>query len=126
MLFDYHLAPLVLHRPRRRSIIFLLMVLFGWDPAVGLGNKQETEFTPPKMQIPDDYEIELVAGPPLVKHPMLAAFDDRGRLFVAETDGANLRKEELLETRNRFIRMLEDTDDDGKFDKSTIFAEKLR
>ena len=125
MLFDYHLAPLVLHRPCRRSIIFLLMVLFGWDPAVGLGNKQETEFTPPKMQIPDDYEIELVAGPPLVKHPMLAAFDDRGRLFVAETDGANLRKEELLETRNRFIRMLEDTDDDGKFDKSTIFADNM-
>ena len=65
MLFDYHSAPLVLHPPRRRSIIVLVLILFGWDPAVGLGNKQETDFTPPKMQIPDGYEIELVAGPPL-------------------------------------------------------------
>jgi HEAT repeat protein/glucose/arabinose dehydrogenase len=83
------------------------------------------EFNPPAIEVPDDFTLELVAGPPLVKHPMLAAFDDRGRLFVAETDGVNLHKEELLKSRNRFIRMLEDTDDDGKFDKSTIFADKM-
>ena len=124
MLFDYQYARLVLFPLRHRSIIFLLMLVV-WNPAIALSNKQDTEFTPPEMQIPDDYEIELVAGPPLVKHPMLAAFDDRGRLFVAETDGVNLRKEELLEARNRFIRMLEDTDGDGKFDKSTIFADNM-
>ncbi len=105
----------------------VLCLLQSFTPTArdAFANKQETDFTPPAMQIPDDYEIELVAGPPLVKHPMLAAFDDRGRLFVAETDGENLRKEELLETRNRFIRMLEDTDGDGKFDKSTIFADNM-
>ena len=126
MLFHCHSVPFLLTPPRRWSLGFILLVLLlVFDPAVGLCNKQESEFRPPAMEIPDDYTIEMVAGPPLVKHPMLAAFDDRGRLFVAETDGANLRKEELLETRNRFIRMLEDTDGDGKFDKSTIFADNM-
>ena len=111
---------------RHRAITFLLFGLaFYLHGSVGLCNKTESDFQPPEMEIPEGYTIEMVAGPPLVKHPMLAAFDDRGRLFVAETDGANLRKEELLETRNRFIRMLEDTDGDGKFDKSTIFADNM-
>lgn len=83
------------------------------------------DFQPPPIQIPEGFQLEIVAGPPLVKHPMLAAFDDRGRLFVAETDGQNLRKEELTAQKPRFIRMLEDTDNDGKFDKSTIFADNM-
>jgi len=94
-------------------------------PAVAGDSDEAIDFTPPEIKIPDGFELEIAAGPPLVKHPMLAAFDDRGRLFVAETDGRNLRKEELLATRTRFIRMLEDTDNDGKFDKSTIFADDM-
>ncbi|MGB6045363.1 MAG: PVC-type heme-binding CxxCH protein, partial [Pirellulales bacterium] len=82
-------------------------------------------FTPPAIKVPEGFVLELAAAPPLVKHPMLACLDDRGRLFIAETDGRNLKKEELLQEKARFIRMLEDTDDDGKFDKSTIFADKM-
>lgn len=83
------------------------------------------QFSPPPLSVPDGFTIELVAAPPLVKYPMMACFDERGRLFVAETLGQNLAKKELLEKSQRFIRMLEDTDRDGKFDKSTIFADKL-
>jgi len=83
------------------------------------------EFQPPPLQVPDGFTIELVAAPPLVKYPMMACFDERGRLFIAESHGENLNKEQLLAKRHRFIRMLEDTDQDGKFDKSTIFADKL-
>ncbi len=86
---------------------------------------EAAEFTPPAIRVPDGFVLELAAAPPLVKHPMLACLDHRGRLFIAETDGRNLRKEELLQEKSRFIRMLEDTDDDGKFDKSTIFADKM-
>ena len=98
---------------------------------VAVANRQEVQiagtedFVPPPISIPEGFELEIVAAPPLVKHPMLAAFDDRGRLFVAETDGQNLRKDELLAQKPRFIRMLEDTNDDGKFDKSTIFADNM-
>ena len=125
MLFQFQFASALLNSCCRWQLGLAVVLLVSFVPAISIGNKQESEFKPPTMEIPDDYTIEMVAGPPLVKHPMLAAFDDRGRLFVAETDGVNLRKEELLESRNRFIRMLEDTDGDGKFDKSTIFADNM-
>ena len=85
----------------------------------------ESQFEPPPLTVPDGFTIELVAAPPLVKYPMMACFDERGRLFVAETLGKNLDKEGLLKARCRFIRMLEDTDQDGTFDKNTIFADDL-
>ena len=34
------------------------------------------------LHVPDGFTIELVAGPPLVERPIMASFDDRGRLFV--------------------------------------------
>ncbi len=83
------------------------------------------EFTPPPIQVPDGFTVELAAAAPLVRYPMMACFDERGRLFIAETHGNNLDKEELIKASARFIRMLEDRDGDGVFDKSTIFADKL-
>jgi putative membrane-bound dehydrogenase-like protein len=83
------------------------------------------EFTQPPIHVPEGFVVELAAAAPLVKYPMMACFDERGRLFIAESRGENLEKEELLEKRQRFIRMLEDTDEDGQFDKSTIFADQL-
>ena len=76
-------------------------------------------------QVPEGFSIEVVAGAPLVKHPMMASFDDRGRLFVAESAGLNLRTDDLLKQLPNFVRMLEDTNGDGVFDKSTIFADKM-
>lgn len=63
--------------------------------------------------------------PGLVKHPVMATLDDRGRLFVAENAGVNLDKEGLLRERPGSIRLLEDTNGDGVFDKATLFADKL-
>jgi putative membrane-bound dehydrogenase-like protein len=85
----------------------------------------EPAFTPPPITVPDGFSIELVAAPPLVGHPMMACFDERGRLFVAESAGLNMNNEELEKARPNFIRLLEDTNGDGKFDKSTIFADNL-
>jgi len=85
----------------------------------------KTDFTPPLIRVPSGYVVELVAGPPLVKYPMMACLDERGRLFIAESDGQNLGKDALLKQQPRFVRMLEDTDGDGKYDKSTIFSDKM-
>jgi glucose/arabinose dehydrogenase len=82
-------------------------------------------FQMPPISVPDGYTLELAAAPPLVTHPMMASFDDRGRLFVAETAGLNLKREELEEQLPGFITMLEDTDGDGRFDRSTRFVDKL-
>lgn len=100
--------------------IILLLLLFA--PNVG---SAENEFKQPEFIIDEKFTIELVAAPPLVKHPMLATIDPQGRMFISESDGQNLQKAELLKQRPRFVRMLEDTDRDGIYDKSTIFADKM-
>jgi putative membrane-bound dehydrogenase-like protein len=79
----------------------------------------------PPLQVPEGFVVERVAGPPLVERPIMASFDDRGRLYVSDSAGVNLKGSELLKDPPHKIRLLEDTDGDGKFDKSSLFADKL-
>jgi putative heme-binding domain-containing protein len=55
----------------------------------------------------------------------MACLDDRGRLFVAESAGVNLDAPALLEQRPHSIRLLRDTDGDGRYDRATTFADRL-
>ena len=82
-------------------------------------------FQVPPITVPEGFVVELAAAPPLVRHPMMAGFDERGRLFIAESAGQNLRADKLQQAPPNFVRMLEDTDGDGRFDRSTIFADKM-
>ena len=78
------------------------------------------------LQVPDGFTIEQVVPPELLSYPMFASFDDQGRLFVFESTGPNtMGTEQMLEDPTYHIRLLEDTDGDGKFDKSKIYADKL-
>ncbi len=77
------------------------------------------------LRVPDGFSVELVAAAPLVEHPVMAGFDDRGRLFVADNAGLNLPADELLKQLPNMIRMLEDTDGDRRFDRGTLFADKM-
>src|ERR1700693_1794836 len=91
-------------------------------PAAG-GDPPKSD-PPPRFRLPPGFVIEKVAGPPLIKYPLFACFDDRGRLFVAEGTGTNLPGPELLKLKKQLgrITMLEDTHGDGTFDKATVFA----
>ncbi|MBQ98868.1 MAG: hypothetical protein CMP30_12875, partial [Roseibacillus sp.] len=83
-------------------------------------------FQPPPFKVRDGFEITLAAAPPLLKYPMMACLDDKGHLYVAESDGRNLTtRKEIERELPRFIRRLTDTNGDGLFDKSTIFADKM-
>jgi putative membrane-bound dehydrogenase-like protein len=81
--------------------------------------------TPIPLAVPEGFEIELVAGPPLVNYPIAASFDDRGRLYVAESSGEQLPTAEMAKRQSHVIKVLEDTDGDGKFDKVRVFADRL-
>ncbi|WDQ18399.1 PVC-type heme-binding CxxCH protein [Rhodopirellula sp. P2] len=83
------------------------------------------EFNPPEIHVPDGFTVELAAGPPLVEHPTFATLDDQGRMFVCENAGVNMTAEELEEHLPNSIRLLEDTNADGRFDKSTVFADNM-
>jgi len=67
------------------------------------------------------FRIEQVAAEPLVRDPVAMAFDEDGRLFVVEMRGYS----EWYEDRLGSVRLLEDTDGDGRFDTSSLFAEGL-
>jgi putative membrane-bound dehydrogenase-like protein len=77
------------------------------------------------LTVPEGFSIERIAGPPLVDRPITAAFDVEGRLYVADSSGSNDNvKKQLTEKPHRIVR-LEDGDGDGRFDKRTIFADKM-
>ena len=39
--------------------------------------------------LPDGFTIELAAGADLAPRPIVAAFDEKGRLYVADSSGSN-------------------------------------
>jgi putative membrane-bound dehydrogenase-like protein len=92
-------------------------------PVANLATVEPQE--PVELHVPKGFEVERIAAPPLTSHPMLACFDDRGRLYVCESTGVNADAAVLAESPPHDIRLLEDTDADGHFDKVTIFADKM-
>jgi putative membrane-bound dehydrogenase-like protein len=90
---------------------------------------ESTDLTPQDalktLSVPEGFAIELVAAPPLVDRPIMACFDDRGRLYVTDSSGVNLPGKELVKNPPHRIVVLEDTDGDGQFDKSHVFADKI-
>jgi putative membrane-bound dehydrogenase-like protein len=77
------------------------------------------------LRVPPGFTIELAAGPELSSYPMMGTFDDRGRLFVAESSGNTLNNAQMKEHPDYRIRMLEDRDGNGVFDHSQVFADRL-
>lgn len=77
------------------------------------------------ITVPDGFIAERIAGPPLVDRPVTVAFDEDGRLYVAESSGSNDKLvEQQADPRHRILR-LEDADGDGIYDRRTVFAEGL-
>lgn len=75
------------------------------------------------FQISDKFEVEIFAAEPYVADPVSMAFDESGRAFVVEMhDYPDPPPEGQGRSR---IRMLEDTDWDGRVDTSYVFAEGL-
>jgi len=73
------------------------------------------------FRIADGFQIELFAAEPLVTSPVAMEVDEHGRLFVVEMHGYPLD----VGGSGR-VTLLEDTNRDGRPDKSTVFADGLR
>ena len=98
------------------------------------------------MVVPEGFHVEVFAAEPMIRQPVAATFDERGRLWVIEylqyPNPAGLKPvtvDQYLRTEyDRFpeppprgprgadrIKILEDTDGDGRADKMTVFVEGL-
>lgn len=75
------------------------------------------------MTMPPGFEVKLLAAEPEVRQPIAMAFDDRGRLWVAEAYSYPARLPDA-EARDRIL-IFEDTDGDDAFDKRTVFHDRL-
>src|SRR5262245_6104687 len=73
------------------------------------------------------FRTELIAAEPLVASPVDMAIDEDGRAYVVEMRDYPYPEEKNAEPKEfpGTVRLLEDVDGDGKFDKATIFADQL-
>lgn len=99
-----------------------------------------------RMQLPPGFEVRVVASEPLVRQPVAIDFDDRGRLWVIQylqyPNPAGLKRVQVDRySRTQYdrvpepppqgprgddrITILEDTDGDGKMDRSRDFIDGL-
>ena len=107
----------------RKSLPALSLLLFCSFP----GPRQEPSSGGVSgLHVPEGFTIEKVVEPSLISYPMFASFDESGRLFVFESTETNdMGTEQMLQTPTYHVRLLEDTDGDGVFDKSGIFADQI-
>jgi len=69
------------------------------------------------LRVPEGFTVELAAT---ARGATYASLDEQGRLVVTEFSTRSEGKETLVGAR---IRMLEDTNHDGRFDRATVFAD---
>lgn len=124
ILIDLKYAGRVL---RLAALLCLTPSVFAADPFAE--NVRTTEPLSPadelkSFHLPPGFEIQLFASEPDIQKPLNMAFDAKGRLWV--TGSREYPYPVPLDKPSRdTIRILEDTDGDGKADKITTFAEGL-
>ncbi len=105
-----------------------------------------------RVKLPPGFRLELVAAEPLVREPSGVCWDEHGRLFVCELHGYNLEGQYDIDELNKTgkldlavrripanpgaiaaakketygtVKLLLDTDGDGRIDKADVFADRL-
>jgi putative membrane-bound dehydrogenase-like protein len=74
------------------------------------------------MTVPPGFRVEVVAAEPEIVNPVAMTFDERGRIWI--TESLEYPRRRPGPGRDR-VKVLEDTDVDGKADRFTIFADGL-
>jgi glucose/arabinose dehydrogenase len=78
------------------------------------------------FNLPKGYHLQLVASEPMIKEPVAIAWDGNAKMYVAEMLTYMLDADASNEqTKVSRISLLEDTDNDGKMDKSSVFIDSL-
>src|SRR5215218_8628206 len=107
----------------------LALILFAALPAAAFAQADAKVPDPdPELErksfiVPEGFEVNLFAADPLLAKPIQMNFDPQGRLWVASSEVYPQIKPGQV--ANDKIVILEDTNGDGKADKTTVFADGL-
>ncbi len=125
--------------PSRRLLSWLASIVIVWavvgavpgraadSPEVDYGGElPRIAQTPPAlapatMRVRPGFALDLAVAEPLLASPVAIAWDEDGRLYVAEMRGYSEDQGEKLGR----IRILHDDDGDGTFDRAGVFADGL-
>lgn len=114
-------------------LLCIAVSVSGEDKPAVVINTQETETGPTNatealklMTLPAGFRATVFAAEPNIEQPIGMAFDDRGRLWIAECH--TYAESRINFQTNLFDRIviLEDTNGDGKFDKRKVFFDKAQ
>src|SRR5215470_4417219 len=104
-------------------VLFLISLIACGNSGSGSKAKSPAE-SMASMKLSDDFHVELFASEPRVLDPVDIAFDESGKAYVADMLDLPYDPPKGKKARSRII-LLEDTDGDGKADKSSVFADDV-
>ncbi|MCA9198673.1 MAG: c-type cytochrome [Planctomycetales bacterium] len=78
------------------------------------------------MQLPDGFHATVFAAEPDVQNPIGMAWDELGRMWVAENYTYSDRSQRFDLTLKDRVTVLEDTDQDGTADRRTVFTDQVQ
>lgn len=105
----------------------------GDDDFPAPGNSEKTPGEPMAAEeaarsfgLPEGFHVSLFAAEPDVRNPIACAWDEKGRLWVAENYTYAEREQRFdLSLRDRVL-ILEDRDGDGKMDSRNVFSDDVQ
>lgn len=118
------------YRPPRRSLGFTVYTnapagkQLAGQHAPALTPALSPEEAQRRFTVPEGFEIRLFAAEPEVVNPVAMTWDERGRLWVVELYEYPLGAKPGEKPRDR-VKILEDTDADGRADKVHVWADNL-
>lgn len=118
------------YRPPRKDLGFPIYT--NLPPGRQVGGQHAPASTPAlspeaaqaRFTTPEGFEVRLFASEPEVVNPVAMTWDERGRLWVVELYEYPMGAKEGQQPRDR-IKILEDTDGDGRADQVHVWADGL-
>ena len=112
----------------KRFQFFIALITFITAPAFAQRDLKNIPSADPEEErktfvVPEGFEVSLYAADPLLAKPIQMNFDAQGRLWIASSEVYPQIKPGQPATDK--ILVIEDTDKDGKADKTTVFADGL-
>ena len=103
------------------TVCLLVQTFSNTVSAQDKANQSTLENALTSLTVQDGFSVRLIATEPLIKDPVSARLDYRGRLWVVEMGDYPSRSSED-EAPNGRLKVLQDDDHDGIYESSTVFA----